>query len=249
MSGKRRPPSSAPAHALLAALLALPAAGCLDFVAPEFTGVDAPASYNGAIRVVDGGTLLVDGRLVPGREPTGFRREVPQPDVLVLDTALAPAQESATALDYFADLPISPAEAAGPIPWTAPTVAEVAAPPSMVWFPYRPVGPDTFSVVVGSDLEVRLDAPAGATAPAPDRTQWFVTIVGGQGSVRVSADGVPPENIRIPPSFLPEPFDDLWRVRVQVFESVGMVAPPGDYRAQLLLETRYDWLVTRLPPP
>jgi len=252
MNHKRPGPAPRAARAVCAALLALSAAGCLDFVAPEFTGAGAPATFNGAIRVVDGAALLVDGRLVPGRAGTGFLRAVPAPELLVLDTAVAPVQVTETALDYQSELPLAEAgavDAAGPVAWRAPVVEGVGEPPAMVWYPYRPVAPDTFSVVAGQDVVVRVLPPAGATTPAPDRTSWFVTVVGAAGSVRVSADGVPPETIRIPPAFLPEPAGERWRVRLQVFEQVGLSGAGADYQAQLLLETRFDWLVDRLPSP
>lgn len=223
-------------------------AGCIDFVEPDLPELGAPAVLEAAIQLSDSGTVEIDARLAPGLDEMGYRREVADDAIRLLARTLAPdsIQRNGTRR-YTAEWEADPSVVAQPTDFRGPAMRGVEAPvPEVLWTGIRRMGPGELDIEPDSDVALLVEAGAGDASPVPDIRQWFLSMNGDSTNFGLSADGAPPDTIRIPARWIPD--GDTVEVRLILSQSAILQPPPGDYVGLVTLRTRLYWTLRRIPP-
>ncbi len=215
--------------------------GCLDFADPILPSRGAAAVASARVSVTNQGSVELSLHLLPGLDSAGVPRDVSSRHARLLDRTVEPDSVTRREWIYHAMWMTEPGNVIGPIVFEAPTVRNVAAPPSIVWYGVRRIDPDTLHLDAGADLRLRLDANAGASQPSPSQRQWVVTLATDNGVFRLGADGVPPDTILVPSRWIP-PGDPL-RVQMIWTQTADIRQPPGDYIGLVTLDARVSWTV------
>jgi hypothetical protein len=228
---------------LVAAVAAGSLSACLDFVEPEIPHAGAPATLNVSLLVFNELTAALTARLEAGFDGVGLPRRVVDETLRLSGQPLQPAQRLEDgALLYEATQAVTPADVLGPITVVPPSVTGTTPPPAPTWLGMRRVGPDTLRLAAGTDLVLELEVAAGGTAAI---RQWFLELVGSEGSViRLSADGPPPERLVVPAIWVPAPAGDgAIHARLTYIQSETTAGPFGDYVVSASLQIRLSWVV------
>ena len=232
-------------RALGAAFAGACATGCIDFVEPNIPGISdrgSAALFEARIVVTDSGRVNTDARLTPGLDFEGFRRPVTAPQLEVIGRVLEPdSVRPDGTLRYIASWDVGPNTLLAPITLRAPEVEGVVAPLAIEWFGLRRAGPDSIRLLEGEDLLLPVAAVDGTSRPEPSIRQWFLTLSSGGHSLRLSADGVPPDPISVPPRWIPQ--GDTVHVRLIFTQSAILEESPGDYLGVVTADTWLSWSV------
>lgn len=204
----------------LVAFAALFSAGCWDFVAPDFPEAGAPAVVQLNVTVDQTGMVNVNGVLVPGLDIGGVIRDVANDTVQVYGTPIGPSavRRNGTREYSFAQR-IPSVTHNTPLDVRAPEVENVPGPPPQIhWFGIRKADPDTLLWTRGTDLVLHIENDLGTSSPQPGLRQWFLQLIGNV-AFRISSDGFPPEELRIPPQFVPASVTKLVVIQMSFFQS------------------------------
>jgi hypothetical protein len=228
-----------------AAVLALASSsltGCFDFIEPDIPQAGAPATLQVSVSIADNGSTTLTAALTTGFDSLGVPRAIADPTLRVMGRDLLPADTAvAEVWRYEGSWVVHEGEALGPIVVEPPRVVGAPAPAPPVWHGLRRVGSDTLLLPAGEDLALHLEVDERGTAPI---RQWFLQMTGARGSIRLSADGPPPERLVVPTVWLPEPRSDgTFRVTLNYSQSETRVGPAGNYVLSGALSSRADWTV------
>lgn len=225
-------------------VVALCAAGCIDFVEPDLPLRGAPAVIDATIRIFDTGRLEVSGTLAPGLDDGGLLRMLTRDllhaagfDVAVTDVAANGSRVYALERAVPQDI------VAREIVIRAPAVEGVSAPPTAHWHTARRLDPDTMQIAIDEDLHLRVESTLGGFDPPVDIRQWFLTLDGGDDEFRLSANGPPPDTIIVPPRWLPAAPGGSIEARLTYFQSARIGDIDADYIALFTLDTRLRWVL------
>jgi len=215
--------------------------GCVDFVEPDLADIGAPAVIEATIRITDRGVTELEALLAPGLDDAGLRRGVTRDTLFALGRAVVPDSVAHNGSRRYRSMwESSPDAVAEPVTFSGPFLAgPIASPPEVTWTGARRVGPDSIDVVRGEDVAFEIERGPGTVRPVPDVQQWFLRLEGDAGAFNVSADGEPPDSIRIPASWVPAGSE----VAVQLIfaQSAVTVNMTGDYIGLIRLDIRLHW--------
>jgi len=126
----------------------------------------------------------------------------------------------------------------------APVVDGVIGPPPQVrWFGIRKTDPDTITWTRNTDLLLHVQPAPGASVPPPAIRQWFMEVRGSSRSFRISADSLPPAEIRIPGAWVPESDGDTLHVNFSFFQNGQQESPGKDYIGNFAFTNLLHWFV------
>jgi hypothetical protein len=229
-------------RALIGAV-ALLAAGCIDFVAPDLPQVGGPAVFEGALRVRDDGPVRIDGELAPGIDEDGIRRRVPREAMIALDDSILPTNIQTDGTRRYLETRVADASvAAGPLSLEAPVVAGVDSPPAIRWIGIVRVDPDTLVLASGSDLVLRTFS-AGTDVPAPLISSWTLQLRGGEDNFRIGANGAPPALIQVPARWLPRTSDGLITAELGFLRRHSVGVEATSYVGIFLVDVTLHWTI------
>jgi hypothetical protein len=233
---------------LVAVVLVVQATACIDFVEPDLAERGAAAVLEATFRVHDRGRIELEARLAPGLDRSGFVRVLERESFRLGRIEVAPSavQPNGTRVFSFARDTLR-GVAASALRFEGPVVRGAPPPPAGVWFGLGRVDADTIPWVPGADLVLRVDAEPGPSDPAPAIRQWFLTLEGRDGSVRLSADGAPPGAIVLPAGWVPAPRDTTVEVRLVYLQSLRTGAEGEAYIGLITLDARMEWTVRVRP--
>ena len=229
-------------------LLAAPllCTGCIDFETPDLVEAGAPAVVEAAIHVQDSGRLNVTARLTPAITPDFAVRDFPDGDsIRVYGVAIPPERVHPNRTrDYRFDELLGPGVFTQLISFVAPRVSGVEAPPpSIIWPSPVRVGPDTLLLGAGEDLVVHVSMRGVPGTPPPEFAQWSLDLFTDSAYFRVSGNGLPPAEIRVPSFWIPVSPDRKLTASFTSHFSGRVRHPPGDYLLTLTADVRLRWIV------
>ncbi|MGQ0813853.1 MAG: hypothetical protein ACT4O1_05250 [Gemmatimonadota bacterium] len=235
-------------HAL-SFMLAVSCAGCWDFVEPDFPEAGAPAVLQANVFVDPAGVATITGLLAPGLTFAGFQREVVNDTLIVYGFGIAPsAIRPNGSREYRFSGPIANVFDR-PLELVAPEVEDIIGPPPQVrWFSIQKVGPDTVVWQRGTDLVLRVDTVLATSVPQPQIRQWFLDLRGSDRSFRLSSDGLPPDEIRIPAGFVPAAQQGIIIATLTFFQSDLQRSPANDYIGNISFTVALRWIVKVVQP-
>lgn len=221
---------------------------CIDFVAPDVPQIGAPAVFEGAVRVIEGGEVRIDGELTPGLDEDGIRRSVVREAMIALDDSILPRDvEPDGTLIYLERRPATPGVTAGPFHLEAPVVLGVDPPPSIRWSGIVKLDPDTLALEPDSDLELRT-LTAGTDMPAPLSSSWTLILGSGDDLFRIGANGAPPALIQVPDRWLPGSDSTISADLIYLRRhSVG--PETTSYIGVFVVQVTLRWTIVRVPEP
>jgi hypothetical protein len=201
-------------------LAAWMSAGCWDFVAPDFPEAGAPAVLQLNVSVDEAGTVGVNGVLAPGLDIGGVIRDVADDTIEVFGVRIGPSAVRRNGTrEYNFTQRVPSVTLSTPLDIRAPDVNNVPGPPPQIhWFGIRKTDPDTLRWTRGTDLVLHLENDLGTSVPQPGLRQWFLQL-NGNVAFRISSDGFPPEELRIPPQFVPASVSKVVLVTLSFFQS------------------------------
>jgi len=227
-------------------LLALLSSACWDFVEPEFPEAGAPALLQATAAVDEQGDLVFGALLIPGLAIGGVQRPVPDDTLDVYNLKLGPdsiARNGRRRYSFDGRLTLTNAILL-PFELHAPVVEGVTGPPPHVrWFGVRKTDPDTITWSRNTDLLLHVQPVAGVPVPLPASRQWFMEVRGSSRSFRISADSLPPGEIRIPAAWVPESEGDTLHVSFSFFQNGQQESPGKDYIGNFSFTTLLHWFV------
>lgn len=229
---------------LLAGLLALVSAGCVELTEPEIPDPRSPAVLQANMRIFDVGIFQVDGSLIPGREASGFLRVVQVPFIQAGGFMVAPdTMTQAGQRIYQTSFAVPRNATAGPFDLVVPDVRGAATLPAVRWWGVQRIGSDTIVVAPGDDVVLRMDTIAAPSVPANRSRQWFLELRTGSTVFRISADMAPPAALRIPAEWIPGQAGGRSDLSLIYYQSAQLRAPDNSYIANVVLDTRLNWVV------
>lgn len=225
--------------------------GCLDFVEPDFPGAGAPALLQVTLNLEPAGSGNISGVLVPGLTFGGFVRDVPNDTLLVNGLRVGPinVRDNGTR-EYQLNGAVAadPIDTDTPFEVVAPPVEEVTGrPPDIRWYTITKLGGDTIAWTRGTDLVVSVDTALVPSSPSPQIRQWFLEIAGATRSFRLSSDGLPPGELRIPTAFVPAAANGIIRMTLSFQQSGNYRSPANDYIGSYTFRTALQWIVEVAP--
>lgn len=226
--------------------LAFAAAGCWDFVEPDFPEAGAPAVLQVTAVIDESGKFSLDALLAPGLAIGGVQRRVERDTLDVYNLKLSPVsvRRNGSREYRFSGQVGIPNVLSVPFELSGPAVEGVTGPPPHVrWFPLRKADPDTISWVRDTDLLLRLQGPAGPSVPFPPIRQWFLEVRGASRSFRISSDSLPPNELRIPAEWVPESTGDTLNVFFSFYQAGQQQSPAKDYIGNIALTGLLRWFV------
>jgi hypothetical protein len=232
-------------HLPLALSALLLAGGCIDFVEPTLPNAGAPALASLSVSFQEAGVLIVGGQVQPGRDSSGVTR-VPQDSSVFVAGIEIPADTvlARNTLRFSETLAVPRELLRTAITVTTPPISGILAPPPIfIWYGIEKLGGDTVFVEPGGDAVLLVNARLGEAFPAVQVRQWFLDLVGSQGVIRVSGNGYPPDSMRIPPQWLPATPPATVTASLLYYQSGQVNEPPGDYRGNLAMDVRLQWVV------
>lgn len=234
-------------RALIGVALAAAAGACIDFVEPDLPFRGQPALFQGVLRVWDDGRVAADGSLTPGFDDDAVPRDVRRETLRALNRVVAPA---AVAEDgrrtYMEQWTTTRDSVAGTLVFEAPLLAGGAPPPGFRWAGIGTPQGDTLTVAAGADLTLVVET-GPVEEPAPSTRQWLLSLSGSSGTLRIGADGVPPDTLLVPARFLPLPNAGFFAATLSYTRSLA-VAQPSEYTGIVTLDARIEWVVRVLEP-
>jgi hypothetical protein len=235
-------PGALPLVAAVACCLLL--AGCVEVAEPEMPDPRSPAVLQANMRIFDAGAFQVDGSLSPGREESGFLRVVQVPYIQAAGFLVAPQTLSQQGVrTYQSGFAVARGATSGPFDLVVPDIRGTTTLPAVRWWGLQRVGSDTLVVHPGSDVVLRMDSVAAVSVPAHRWRQWFLEIRTGAQVFRVSADGAPPATLRIPSEWVPGRAGERSDLSLIYYQSTQLRAPDNTYIANIMLDTRMNWVV------
>jgi hypothetical protein len=233
-------------RALIGAL-AVAASACIDFVEPDLPFRGEPALYQGVLRVWDDGRVGADGSLRPGFDDDAVQREVRRETLRALNRTVPPAAVGEDGTHTYNDGWTTTRDSvAGALVFEAPLLAGDAPPPGFRWSGVATPQDDTLMVARGADLTLVVET-GSIEEPAPNTRQWLLSLSGSSGTLRIGADGVPPDTLLVPARFLPLPNAGFFAATLSYTRSLA-VPQPSEYTGILTLDARIDWVVRVLEP-
>lgn len=227
-------------------LIALATTACWDFVEPEFPEAGAPALLQATAAVDEKGGLVFDALLIPGLAIGGVQRPVPHDTLDVYNLRLGPesiARNGRRSYAFGGKLTLNNVLLL-PFELQAPVVEGVAGPPPHVrWFGIRKTDPDTIIWTRNTDLLLHVQPVPGVSLPPPATRQWFLEVRGSSRSFRISADSLPPAEMRILAAWVPESDGDTLHVNFSFFQNGQQESPGGDYIGNFAFTTLLHWFV------
>jgi hypothetical protein len=234
---------------LLRRSVAMPAAavllaGCVELMEPTMPDPRSPAILQANMRIFDAGAFQVDGSLMPGREETGFLRVVQVPFIQAAGFAVEPRTLNQQGVrTYQSGFAVPRGATSGPFDLVVPDVRGTTPLPPVRWWGLQRVGSDTVRVQPGADVVLRMDTVPEASQPENRWRQWFLEIRTGTQVFRVSADAAPPSTLRIPAEWVPGQAGGRSDISLIYYQSAQLRAPDNTYIANILLDTRLNWVV------
>jgi hypothetical protein len=196
------------------------------------------------MRIFDAGVFQVDGSLTPGREETGFLRVVQVPFIQAGPFTVAPKELTRQGVRTYQEAFAVPRNAtAGPFDLIAPDVRGTPTLTPVRWYGLQRVGSDTLTVAPGGDIVLRVDTIAAPSQPANRFRQWFLEVRTGAITYRISGDQPPPPVLRIPAEFAPGSLGGQSTVSLIYMQSAQLRTPDNSYIANVMLDTRLNWVV------
>lgn len=229
-----------------AVLLAVASAGCLDFAQPGLRD----AVLNVTVRISDSATARAEvvAFFEPGSEPDGTARPVADPSIVVLGTAVEPA-EGMRNLSYLAEFDVQASELdaaevllEGPRLFTDRGRESLSLP--LAWR----AGDDSVTVPTSGDLELPLRGVADGAFRKVAGVFWSLEVRSDPGSERLysaSGEGAVPDTLEVPGDvFRGAPDVDGFEVVARI--SATRLVPAGEpgYQARLALRVTLIWHVT-----
>ena len=227
----------------IALSLTAAAVACVDFVEPDLAERGAPAVLQLEVRIA-GDSANVQGRLSPGIDEDGVLREPGAAPLRVAGRAVTPAAVAETGTrTYDAVFRLDAGATDGGVRIEAPVVLDVDAPAPVVHWPtVRRAGPDTVRTDAMGRVVLR-PIVIGPAEPEPELRQWSLRLEGDDAAVTITATGLPPDSIVVPPEWLPADGDGEIAARLTLFLSARVEPAPGDYLALITLDTRAGWTI------
>jgi hypothetical protein len=196
------------------------------------------------MRIFDSGLFQVDGSLSPGREESGFLRVVQSPFIFAAGHVVEPRTLSDRGVRTYNETFQVPKDATvGPFDLVAPDVRGADLLPPLRFWGLRRVGTDTLTALRGGDIVVAVDTIPEASQPVARSRQWFAEVRTATGSFRLSADGAPPRVLRIPAEWIPLAPDGRVDISLIYYQSALVRSADLTYTANVLLDTRLNWVV------
>lgn len=231
-------------RALILLLAAALTGGCYDFHDPMFPASGAPVTLQANIWLTEDRGLSFYGYLTPGINADGFTRTVEADAIVLMGSSIAPIRVRDEQLHEYADsMQLSDRIGKQPITLVSPRVKGIQAPtPAIQWFVPERLDPDTITIEAGADLILRVQPEAGMSLPLPQIRQWSVHVAGDSTVFTAGANGIVPAEIRVPAYWLPAA-DSAGRLRAVliVYMASHQRPEPGDYMANINLDTRLTW--------
>lgn len=229
------------------AILSTSLAGCLDFTEPDFPEAGAPALLQLSLNIDPAGNGSLNGVLVPGLTFLGFVREVPNDTLLVNGLRVAPSnvRDNGTR-EYHVSGAVSQARLDTDTPFEveAVPVEEITSlPPGIRWYTIEKLDSDTIAWTRGTDLVLNVDTALATPSPSPQIRQWFLNIAGATRSFRLSSDGLPPGELRIPTAFIPADANGIIRVTLSFNQSGTYRSAGNDYIGSYTYATSLQWTI------
>lgn len=229
-----------------AVLLTVASAGCLDFAQPGLRD----AALNVTVRISDSATARAEvmAFFEPGSEQDGTGRSVADPSIVVLGTAVQPA-EGMRELRYFAEFDVQASELEGPeVRLEGPRLfadrgRESLALP-LVWR----AGDDSVVAPASGALELPLRGGADGAFRDVAGVVWSLEVRSDPGSERLynaTGGGAVPDTLQVPGEvFRDAPDADGFEVVARI--STNRLVPAGQpgYQARLALRVTLTWHVT-----
>jgi hypothetical protein len=226
------------------ALAALVCSGCIDVAEPTIPDPRSPAVLQANMRIFDSGVLQVDGSLSPGREETGFLRVVQVPFIQVGQFLAPPQSLSRQGVRIYNENFVVPRDAtAGPFELVPPDVRGTPTLPTVRWYGLQRIGNDTIVAAPGTDIILRVDTVAAQSQPANRFRQWFLEVRTNATVFRISGDQPPPHTLRIPAEWAPGMDGGRSEISLIYYQTTQLRTPDNSYIANIMLDTRLNWIV------
>lgn len=225
-------------------LLSLCSAACWDFVEPDFPEAGAPAVLSGSTFLDENGRAQISMVLAPGLTVGGLQRGVLNDTLVIFGMKLAPKEVRKNGSREYAFIgDVGGSAISQPFDVLAPQVEGVTRPPAIHWFGIRKAGPDTISWREGTDLILSIDTTLAPSIPAPQIQQWFLDLRGGDRPFRVSSDGLPPANLRVPAEWVLSRGTEVLAVTLTYFQSGQQLSATRDYMTNVSFTVILRWVV------
>lgn len=183
-----------------------------------------------------------DAGLVPGMEPDGAFREVPDDTLWLGGMPLTPEAVGPTGQRGYRWLP-----AAGMLPdplrLEPPPVPGTVGPPPVPFRTYTRQGADTLILTVGDTL--RLDiATLGSESDLLQNTLWTLRLSGPDGTLTSRGEDAPlPPTLHVPAAWLEWSFGTDMRATLSVQEVSTFDPSDSDYELHLTVTSVVEWVV------
>jgi hypothetical protein len=228
-------------------MLTAAAGACIDFVEPELPFRGAPPHFEGVLRVWNDGSAGADGALTPGYDDYAVLRVIERETLRALNRAVPPTTVTADGTRVYNDRWTTTRDSvAGMLVFEAPPVAGVTSRPGFRWSGIATPQDDTLTLSAGADLALVVET-ATLEDPEPTTRQWLLSLAGATGTLRIGADGIPPDTLLVPARFLPEPDGGHFAATLSYTRALGS-AQPSDYTGVVTLDARIRWIVRIADP-
>ena len=222
-------------------LLCVLLAGCWDFVEPDLATENGAASLLVNASIDENGNLQVDATLAPGLDEDGFRREVAIDSLRVLDFAVPSDSVLPNGNHvYSVRRALGRAILTQPMRIQGPFLEDLPLAPTAQWYSARKTDPDTLRIPRGSELVLHIAGDTTLTTPQAF-VQWSLELTSRDRRFQISANGHPPAELRVPPSWIPQVADSVVHVSFSTFQSTQVQLPR--YRAFMNYGAFTDWTV------
>lgn len=191
------------------------------------------------------GQAQIDMVLAPGLTIGGLQRRVLNDTLVVSGFELAPRavrKNGSREYAFIGDLG-GTAAISRPFEVAAPLVEGVTRPPPIRWFAIRKTGPDTIAWREGTDLILPIDTTLAPSIPVPQIRQWFLDLRGGDRPFRVSSDGLPPANLRVPAEWVPSRGTEVLAVSLTYQQSGQQLSATRDYLTNITFTVILRWVI------
>ena len=230
--------------------LALFCASCYDFAAPDFPGAGANPVLQLNVLLNEQGSLSLSGLFAPGIGLDGFQRRVPRDTLDVFGLNIGPSAVESNGVRVYGFVGHLPATVAAtqPLELRAPEIESFPAlPPGIRWFGIRRVDPDTIYWRPGTALVLHVDTAVGVSVPTPRIREWFLELRSTSNSFRVSSDGWPPAELRIPAEWVPPTTtSDIIGITMSFHQSSRVEPATANYPAFIDYTYLVSWVLVVL---
>ena len=235
----------------IVAFIAIVSGGCWDFIEPDFPGANAPAVLQMNVTMNERGVGNLNAVLVPGLDFGGFERVVPNDTLIVNGLKLGPTSlrpNGTRDYTFSGSISATNAEPRVVLAFSHPRVEGIAeTPPDIRWYGVGKLDPDTVFWTPGTNLVLRVDTTLPAPQPFAQIRQWFLQLQGSNKQFRISSDGLPPAEIVIPPSFIPEAASGTILVTMTFQQSAQYPTEGNTYLSNINYVVFLTWIVRVTP--